>query len=206
MTLSNTIKKLKKVKVKLGVFVIFLSFLMFVFFYSTRLHGQSADGSELDYGLVWYGRNSLSQKAKAGEPNPYFDRTKPTVIFIHGWMPDQAGEPPIFMVDFPAQDPNATYTLDLAAAWVDTGWNIGIFYWHPFSDEDLVWVAEDKIWTAQEQAGMRYRDPRGTYHTAGIPAVSVTELLVESYLENLKDFTGPEIRIAGHSLGNRAGC
>lgn len=50
---------------------------------------------------------------------------------------------------------------------------------------------------------MRYRDAQGTYHTARMPVVSVTELLVEAYLENLKDFTGPEIRIAGHSLGNQ---
>ena len=50
---------------------------------------------------------------------------------------------------------------------------------------------------------MRYRDTEGNYHTEGMPAVGVTELLLEAYLEALKDYTGPEIRIAGHSLGNQ---
>ena len=77
-------------------------------------------------------------------------------------MPDQAGEPPTFMVDFSFQEQNSTYTLD-------EGWNIGIFYWHPFSDEDLVWVAEDKIWTPNQEAGMRYRDAEGNYNTEKYP-------------------------------------
>jgi pimeloyl-ACP methyl ester carboxylesterase len=154
-------------------------------------------------GLTWFGRDGRSEKLVAGRANRFFDPTKPSIIFIHGWMPDQVGQPPTFMVDFPAQDQDSTYTLDLASAWVDEGWNIGIFYWHPFSDEDFVWDAEDKIWTPNEEVGMRYRDTEGSYHTNGVPTVSVSEMLIEDYLAALVDFSGPEIRIAGHSLGNQ---
>jgi len=174
-----------------------------VVFDRNRSNAQPIVESELDYGLVWYGRNGRSQKATSGEPNRYFDPEKPTIIFIHGWLPDQMGEPPTFMVDFEDPQGDTAYTLDVARAWIDDGWNIGIYYWHPFSDEDLVWVAEDKIWTPDEEAGMRYRDADGNYHTEGAPSVSASELLLDAYLEALKDFTGPEIRIAGHSLGNQ---
>ena len=164
---------------------------------------QSVPDKELNYGLVWYGHGGNSQKAVVGQPNRYFDPDKPTIIFIHGWMPDQAGDPPRFMVDFETLEGDHSYTLDVARAWVDRGWNIGIFYWHPFSDEELVWVAEDKIWTPDEEAGMRFRDVDGNYHTEGAPTVSVSEVLLEAYVDAMKDFSGAEIWIAGHSLGNQ---
>ncbi len=168
-----------------------------------RSNDQPVVGIELDYGLTWFGTDGSFQKATEGKPNRYFDAAKPTIIFIHGWMPNQVGEPHTFMVDFPAPDQDSTYTMDLAAPWVDADWNIGIFYWHPFSDEDLVWVAEDKIWRPDEDAGMRFRDADGNYHTEGMPSVCVSELLLEDYLAAMADFTGTEIRIAGHSLGNQ---
>jgi uncharacterized protein YjdB len=164
---------------------------------------QSNPEKELDYGLVWYGRDGNSRMVVADQPNRYFDPNKPTIIFIHGWMPDQAGDPPTFMVEFEDQLGDNSYTLDVARAWVEAGWNIGIFYWHPFSDEELVWVAEDKIWTPNAEAGMRFRDANGNYHTEGAPSVSVSELLLQAYLDAMKNFSGAEIRIAGHSLGNQ---
>jgi len=182
---------------------IVLVFIFLVAFDQNESNGQSVEESKLDYGLVWYGRNGRYQKATVGETNRYFDPKKPTIIFIHGWMPDQVGKPPTFMVDFPEPTKNSTYTLDVAASWVDADWNIGIFYWHPFSDEEFVWDAEDKIWTPNEEASMRYRALDGNYHTEGMPAVNVTQLLLDAYLKATVNFAGPEIRIAGHSLGNQ---
>ena len=169
----------------------------------SQSNAQSIPEKALDYGIVWYGQEGNFQKVIGNQPNRYFDPDKPTIIFIHGWMPDQVGDPPTFVVDFESLDDDTSYTLDAARAWVDGGWNIGIFYWHLFSDEDLVWVAEDKIWTPDEEAGMRFRDSSGKYHTEGAPSVSVSELLLTAYLDAMKGFSGTEIRIAGHSLGNQ---
>lgn len=182
---------------------IFFGVCSFMVFRQYRASDQSIDESQMDSGLIWFGLNGVFQKTNTGKPNRYFDPAQPTIIFIHGWMPDQVGEPPTFMVDFPDPEQNATYTLDVAASWVDAGWNIGIFYWHPFSDEEFVWDAEDKIWTADAEVGMRYRDVGGNYHSEAAPTVSVSQLLLDAYLEAMKDYAGPEIRIAGHSLGNQ---
>jgi uncharacterized protein YjdB len=199
------LKKSRKSKITMMflLVIVTLSFILLAAFDHSSPNGRSVGESELDYGLVWYGSNRRSQKASSVGINPYFDLQKPTIIFIHGWMPDQVGEPPTFMVDFPTPEQGSTYTLDLAAPWVDADWNIGIFYWHPFSDEEFVWNAEDKIWTPHEEVGMRYRDLDGNYHTEGMPAVSVTQLLLDAYLKAMVDYAGPEIRIAGHSLGNQ---
>ncbi len=156
-----------------------------------------------EYGLVWFGADGRSQKAVPGQPNSYFQATRPTIIYVHGWLPDQVATPPTFLVTFADSEQDSKDPVDLAAAWVEAGWNVGIFYWHPFADEDLVWVAEDKIWTADQEAAMRYRDAEGNFHTAGMPTVSAAELFYRAYLAAMADYSGPEIRLAGHSLGNQ---
>ncbi len=172
-------------------------------FLRNQNENEAAPASDLDYGMVWFGENGRSQKAISGISNDYFDPTKPTIIFVHGWLPDQVNTPPDFMFDIPAEGENSEFHFDLAANWIEAGWNIGIFYWHSFADEDLVWVAEDKIWTTDTEAAMRYRDAHGNYHTEKMPTVSASELFYEAYLEAMSGYTGSEVRLAGHSLGNQ---
>lgn len=173
-------------------------------FMRQRNQKQAIPANELEYGLVWFGENGRSQKAVSGQPNDYFNPTQPTIIFVHGWLPDQVATPPNFVFDSPNPDgENATPPLDLAANWIEAGWNVGIFYWHPFADEGLVWVAEDKIWTPHTEAGMRARDASGNYHSEGTPTISASELFYEAYLEAMAGYAGSEIRLAGHSLGNQ---
>ncbi len=160
-------------------------------------------GLEKENGLYWYGRNQVSQKAEAGQANPYYDPDKPVIIFVHGWAPLQADTPPTFLFDYVDEEREITYNIDLAEAWIDDGWNVGIYYWHPFADEDAVWDAEDKIWTAESEVGMRWRDAEGNYHTENMPDKSASVLFYEAYLAALDDFAGDEIRVAGHSLGNQ---
>ncbi len=165
--------------------------------------GEAAPTSGPDDGLVWFGVDGRSQKAISGQSNSYYDPRQPTIIFVHGWLPNQVASPPTFMMELTDEARGIDYHLDLAAAWVEAGWNVGIFYWHPFADEDLVWVAEDKIWTADQEAAMRYRDAAGNYHTEGMPTVSAAQLFYEAYVDALREYSGPEIRLAGHSLGNQ---
>ena len=168
-----------------------------------RLQPAPKPEIDIDYGLHWYGRNQASQKAEAGEQNPYYDPTKPVLIFVHGWMPNQAGTPPTMQFAYNDSERDIAYDIDLAEAWLDDGWNVGFFYWHPFSDEDSVLDAEDKIWTADGEKGMRWRDGEGVYHTEGMPERSASELFFDAYVSALDDFEGGEIRVAGHSLGNQ---
>ncbi|NKQ37315.1 MAG: cell adhesion protein [Chloroflexi bacterium] len=160
-------------------------------------------GETLEYGLVWYGRDNASQPAKSGQDNPYYDSAKPTIIFVHGWLPDQAGEPPTFQYTVADEEGNVLLDTNLANDWVEAGWNVGIFYWSPFADEDVVVAAENKIWTADSLTGMRWRSADGKYHVAGAPEVSASALFYEAYKSALADYTGETIRLAGHSLGNQ---
>lgn len=168
-----------------------------------RVQEAPAGQDGLDYGLYWFGPDNASQKAGAGEPNPYFDLSKPTIIFVHGWKPDEAGEPTTFDFQYMDESGEVVQDIDLARAWIEDGWNVGMFYWHQFADEDQVWAAEDKIWTPDGERGMRWRTADGAYHTEGAPTVSAAELFYQAYTQSMAGYTGPEIRIAGHSLGNQ---
>ncbi|MFP4395490.1 MAG: hypothetical protein ACLFTI_09520, partial [Anaerolineales bacterium] len=172
------------------------------------------DPNELSYGLYWFGKDGANQKFAPGDPNPYFDPTKPTLIFAHGWQPFISDTLPTFDFD----------DTDTAAGWIDEGWNVGIFVWNQFSDEregveigqwlgdgpppQGVLDAEAKIWTADGPKGMRWYDwdavPLvGGYREAPAGTPSAGELFYETYIDALPETYTQTIRIAGHSLGNQ---
>lgn len=39
--------------------------------------------------------------------------------------------------------------IDAADAWIDEGWNVGIFYWNYHADEETPQDSECKIWTSK---------------------------------------------------------
>ncbi len=63
--------------------------------------------------------------------------------------------------------------------------------------------AEAKIWSANGPQGMRWRKADGTYSTVGSPNVSAAQLFVDSYTSAMSGYTGSNVRLAGHSLGNQ---
>jgi len=70
----------------------------------------------------------------------YFDAKKPSVIHIHGWS-RSASERMIKTTFNPKKTyPNWEFVRDENAAdyWIAKGWNIGMFRWHSFADEDGV--------------------------------------------------------------------
>jgi len=169
------------------------------------------DPNSLSYGLYWFGKEQANQKFVADEANAYFDPAKPTLIFAHGWQPYISNELPDF--DF---DKN-----DTIAAWIDDGWNVGIFVWNQFADETTgvtptgswftdgppqgVLDAEAKIWTSNGPKEMRWRDWSEQLWEGGYkpgPDKSAGQLFYETYLAALDGYTGT-IRLAGHSLGNQ---
>jgi hypothetical protein len=169
------------------------------------------DPNQLSYGLYWFGKDGANQKFEPGVANSYFDPAQPTLIFVHGWQPFLSQNLPDF--DFNGQD--------TAAAWIDDGWNVGIFVWNQFSDETEgvlgggdwfaggppqgVKDAEAKIWTPGGPKGMRWRDWDDLmtgYSDPPTGTPSAAELFYQEYVAALEGYTGA-IRIAGHSLGNQ---
>ncbi len=154
--------------------------------------------NNLDYGLYWYGDADNWQKAVPNQSNAYYTASKPTVIYIHGWQNGSSAAQN--RETFNRKDAGGP-DLDLAHAWRAAGYNVGIMYWNQFADEGEVKDAEAKIWSATATRAMRWKNVAGVYSTG--PTQSVTDLLFTNYKDNLAGYTGSNIRILGHSLGNQ---
>lgn len=154
--------------------------------------------NNLDYGLYWFGVDDNWEKAIPGQSNAYYNASKPTVIYIHGWQNGataRKSRETFNRLDAGGPD------LDLAQSWLAAGYNVGILYWNQFADEGEVKDAEAKIWTATGPRAMRWRKADGSYATG--PSVSAGELLFRAYRDNLAGYQGSNIRLLGHSLGNQ---
>ena len=158
----------------------------------------SSTFSNLDYGLYWFGYGDSWQKAVPGQSNAYYVSNKPTVIYIHGWQNGSTQKKN--RETFNRKDAGGP-DLDLAYAWKQAGYNVGILYWNQFADEGEVKDAEAKIWTATGTRAMRWRNSSGAYSNG--PSKSATDLMFDSYKANLAGYSGSNIRILGHSLGNQ---
>jgi len=167
-----------------------------------------ATGEEfLDYGLYWfnveYGQE-LSRKAVEhdgtvnAQESDYYDDSKPTVIFFHGW---QSGTSELgYERGGYHYDRIDTNTME---AWKELGWNVGSFYWNQFADEDELKDAEAKIWSVSGPRGMRYRLDDGTYSTEQSPKYSVGRIAFEQVSAALANNQSGNVRLTGNSLGSQ---
>jgi len=172
--------------------------ILFLFLLSFNLFGQS-----FDYGYYWFKNGSESVKATGSNIPGYYDSSKPTVIYFHGWQKgtsvDNYRREKFIFVD-PTQS-NAS--VDIASKWITDGWNVGVFYWNQFADEDEVTDAEAKIWSPNGPQKMRYRLNTGSFSTASMPTISIGDLAYNDFIRIMANYTGTEIRFAGHSLGSQ---
>lgn len=161
----------------------------------------------LDYGLHWAKMvNGNESQVKAvnhdgsliTQDTSYYDDSKPTVIYFHGWQSGSAEEG-YSREDFEFSDINEN-TME---TWKEQGWNVGIFHWNQFADESEVKDAEAKMWSANGNKGMRYRLSDGSYSTTQSPAISVGEIAFQQISSVLANNTSNNLRFAGHSLGNQ---
>ena len=158
----------------------------------------------LDYGLYWYGKDQAAEKY-TGAGNSYYDDAKPTLIYVHGWQFDTVQDD-YWRENFNFQhnEESNGYDIDEAAAWIDAGWNVGIYYWNQFADEINIYDAEAKIWTIDGGQGMRYRQSNGSYSTAQSPSKPIAQLMAETIAEALQDNSNGYLLLHGHSLGAQA--
>lgn len=152
----------------------------------------------LDYGLYWFGTGDNWEKAVPGQSNAYYNRSAPTIIYVHGWQNGSSTRRSRETWD--ATDSGGP-DVDLADAWRRAGYNVGILYWNQFADEGEVKDAEAKIWTATGPRAMRWRKSSGSYSNG--PGKSAGQLMFESLRDNMANYSGSRLVIAGHSLGNQ---
>ena len=171
---------------------------LFLILLSLNLYGQ-----DLNYGFYWFRDGKTSVPATGSNIAGYYDASKPTIIYFHGWQQGTSKDN-YRRETFLFTDPTANgQVVDTAAKWIADGWNVGIFYWNQFADEDQVTDAEAKIWSTKGPRGMRYRLNTGAFSTVGDPTVSVGDLAYTDYKRIMANYIGTEIRFAGHSLGSQ---
>ncbi len=170
---------------------------------------QIYDYDQLDYGLYFFDGESDgwkegdavgTQKFVEGEDNPFFDPSKPTLIWIHGWQNGGVvgrGRPN-FRLNSGGID---KYTHQI---WKDRSWNVAIFHWLQFADELLPYDAESKINAAMENdVNMRWKKADGSYSEILADATPVAELFAQEYEALTRSLTNPNIRLAGSSFGGQ---
>ena len=157
-----------------------------------------ANFRQLDVNIYWYGPNNQNQRAIRGQANPYFNPSRPTIIYIHGWQKNTT----VALVRENFNRLAVNDSADVARPWIDRGWNVGIFYWNQLADENEVKDAEAKIHTTNGTLftnATRWRDSSGVYRLG--PALTVTQQFVNAYKSAMAGYIGSEVRLAGHSLG-----
>lgn len=155
--------------------------------------------TNLDYGLYWFGTGDNYAKAIPGQSNPYYNKYKKTIIYIHGWQQNSSVDKTRESFDVSNR---GGPSQNIAEGWLTAGYNVGILYWNQFADEREVKNAEAKIWSTNGPKNMRWRHADGNYRNAP-SANNVTQLLYQSLTANMVGFQGAELRITGHSLGNQ---
>mmetsp|Transcript_71859 Transcript_71859/g.233564 ORF Transcript_71859/g.233564 Transcript_71859/m.233564 type:complete len:480 (+) Transcript_71859:54-1493(+) len=172
---------------------------------------QFPGGLDLWYGIQWWGRGDVlhpvvnSTTGLGQGPSPFFDPTKPTVIYCHGWQNGGVGSSGLERL-------TSHDGIHMADSWIDQGWNVGTFYWTQFADEPNVEVAEAKIWeTCLEDRvcypnhAMSWRGKDGKSHpwNGGLQK-SAGQIFYDSVVASMataRPESGFKLRLVGHSLG-----
>mmetsp|Transcript_20027 Transcript_20027/g.33048 ORF Transcript_20027/g.33048 Transcript_20027/m.33048 type:complete len:478 (-) Transcript_20027:274-1707(-) len=159
-----------------------------------------------DCKVYWYGMNN---KCSPGPSSPYFDTSRKSIVYIHGWQPGttkRGFRETINWVNSEVDERKIFKDTHSVNLWVKKGYNVGIFYWNQFCDEPSIVEAERKIYNSTEGTRMRWlrKDAEGqlTYiqckkhETEGC----VSKLFLDEYVAHFKDYNR-SVQLVGHSLG-----
>lgn len=163
---------------------------------SASVSTQTFACDTLESGIYWFGKGDMAQKVTESTRSSFYDPSKPTVIYAHGWQAHshKLGRRATFNYTIYGLD------VDTADAWIDAGWNIGIYYWNQIGDESAPNAAEDKVWG---DSPVTWKNCDGIAQPVPGNPASVADSFYTSYMQAMKDYRGDNIRVAGHSLGNQ---
>eukprot|EP00747_Dinoflagellata_sp_TGD_P209769 gnl/TRDRNA2_/TRDRNA2_83142_c1_seq1.p1 gnl/TRDRNA2_/TRDRNA2_83142_c1~~gnl/TRDRNA2_/TRDRNA2_83142_c1_seq1.p1 ORF type:complete len:877 (-),score=169.79 gnl/TRDRNA2_/TRDRNA2_83142_c1_seq1:63-2693(-) len=163
----------------------------------------------LDVGMYFFGPDNLWEKSTSAQVSQFYDPRKPTVIYFHGWMMGTAKRC-YRMTTLCDPDMCPHEHVLIAKDWLAQGWNVGMFYWDQFSDEDCAREAEQKIWFNRDGEHLRWKSYNSTlvgghntstYKMYSGGARSVADMCSQSIQESMPGYTGSSMRFLGNSLG-----
>lgn len=154
------------------------------------------------FGIDWFGYNNTNKRWVPGEPNPFFDPKKPTIIHAPGWEKGRCAvfQKTTFNFRLNSMDKDMPVDENAADYWIDRGWNIGIWQWNAFNEESLS-RSEANIY----EGDLHWRNHRGEYIPGGSD-VSVSELYYRAFIslfDGVRRDPKVEIRLTGNSLGGQ---
>ena len=169
----------------------------------------------LEQGFFWCKYDEATNsyiKVDADSPEgaALVDPNKPTIINIHGmlngggryeemyWFPNH---------NLPAEELGYDYPVQMIKFWADQGYNVGMYSYNKFADEDSAFFnIEEKMWSIEGPTGIRYATPEGTY-VEHVSEYTITEHFAAEWIRatNLlpEGFGDKEIRFAAHSMGGQ---
>ncbi|MGI6701957.1 MAG: SdrD B-like domain-containing protein [Christensenellales bacterium] len=170
----------------------------------SSVFGEEDSFDGLNYGFYYVKRGNLYEKVAPGEDSPLFDKTKPTMIFVHGYQLNAGYFSRETMACYDESWIDTGDSENLADYWIDKGYNVLVYQWNQLCDEGVALDAMNKIWTADGPKGLRWRKKDGSY--TGVddpsnPTEPVTISFINDYLKIFDGYKGEEIRMTGHSLG-----
>ncbi len=159
--------------------------------------------TNLDFGTYWFNENGLGERRFENIPSPFVKSDAPTVVFFHGQQPGATaaniwrGNP--FLKSFANETPE-----NLLPLWKNKGYNIGIFFWEQFSDEQNPRHIEFKLWEKpnKDSPGIRFltKDNKEEYLKTD---QKLSDVLCNNYDSAIRDITAPTFRIVAHSAGTQ---
>lgn len=88
-------------------------------------HGVTEEEPEM--GLYWYGLGNVSEKEGEGGESRYFDPSKPSVIYVHGYQPHTIARRFRESLNWKENDLDFGLDIDAADHWIEAGWNVGVW-------------------------------------------------------------------------------
>lgn len=164
--------------------------------------------NKLDYGIYFYDSEPGNegawdavgcQKYVPGQANRFYDPSKPTVLYVHGFQLGGVGNhsrESFHLNDFGAN-------IHTQNQWKADGYNVAIFHWVQFADDGFLPPdnVEIKIYSATGGVGMRWKRLDGSFVNFSSTR-TMADLFADEYQKVFNSsYAGGRIHVIGNSLG-----
>lgn len=152
-----------------------------------------------EYGLWWYGPDGSEEgvvRASATLSKEYYDPSKPTVVYSHGWKPNGEDEPlsPVQASLILSKEGIDISGDSYAKQLKDAGFNVAYFKWNDYAR----WLTgnQNMIWLKSFDGSGNIVDAK-----AEIGDVSLAGEFAREFITSMQDYEGGAVYFIGHSFG-----
>lgn len=161
--------------------------------------------ADTQYGLYWYGDSGeLDDAVISGEnlPTQYYDPSKPTLIYSHGWKPEgEDKEQFATLAKTYSKTGGASGNVNYVKELKELGYNVAFWDWHDYAKD--IDSLQNEIWVVKSAENIEDKD--GNYYAAvsALDGRTFAGELVRSMCAVMKNATDQEVVLVGHSFGGQ---